>query len=126
MHRNYEHCKEKRMKQISAQLLVIFGICMLLFTACNKASDFTVKGVVSGADGQTMYLENVGISNIELLDSVKLTAAGKFKFTHKRPEFPDFYRLRLNNQLINFAIDSVETVTFAADAGTFATSYSVE
>ena len=56
------------MKQISAQLLVIFGICMLLFTACNKASDFTVKGVVSGADGQTMYLENVGISNIELLD----------------------------------------------------------
>ena len=57
---------------------------------------------------------------------MKLTAAGKFKFTHKRPEFPDFYRLRLNNQLINFAIDSVETVTFAADAGTFATSYSVE
>lgn len=114
------------MKQISAQLLIAFGICMLLFTACNNASDFTVKGVVSGADGQTMYLENVGISNVETLDSVKLTAAGKFKFTHKRPACPDFYRLRLNNQLINFAIDSVETVTIAADAGTFATSYSVE
>lgn len=114
------------MKQISAQLLLVIGICMLLFTACNNASDFTVKGVVSGADGQTMYLENVGISNVETLDSVKLTAAGKFKFNHKRPESPDFYRLRLNNQLINFAIDSVETVTFAADAGTFATSYTVE
>lgn len=126
MHRNYEHCKEKRMKQISAQLLVIFGICMLLFTACNNTSDFTVKGVVSGAEGQTMYLENVGISNVELLDSVKLTSAGKFKFTRKRPEFPDFYRLRINNQKINFAIDSTETVTIAADAGTFATSYSVE
>lgn len=126
MHRNYEHCKEKRMKQISAQLLAIIGICILLFTGCNNSSDFTVKGVVSGADGQTMYLENVGISNVELMDSVKLTAAGKFKFTHKRPEFPDFYRLRLNNQKINFAIDSTETVTIAADAGTFATSYSVE
>lgn len=114
------------MKQISAQLLIAFGICMLLFTACNNASDFTVKGVVSGADGQTMYLENVGISNVETLDSVKLTAAGKFKFTHRRPACPDFYRLRLNNQLINFSIDSVETVTIAADAGTFATSYSVE
>lgn len=114
------------MKQISAQLLLVIGICTLLFTACNNASDFTVKGVVSGADGQTMYLENVGISNVETLDSVKLTAAGKFKFNHKRPESPDFYRLRLNNQLINFAIDSVETVTFAADAGTFATSYTVE
>lgn len=114
------------MKQISAQLLIAFGICILLFTACNNASDFTVKGVVSGADGQTMYLENVGISNVETLDSVKLTAAGKFKFTRKRPACPDFYRLRLNNQLINFAVDSIETITIAADAGTFATSYSVE
>lgn len=114
------------MKQISAQLLIAFGICMLLFTACDNASDFTVKGVVSGADGQTMYLENVGISNVETLDSVKLTAAGKFKFTRKRPACPDFYRLRLNNQLINFAVDSIETITIAADAGTFATSYSVE
>ena len=126
MHRNYEHSKEKTMKQIFAQLLLVLGICILLFTACNNTSDFTVKGVVSGADGQIMYLENVGISNVETLDSVKLTAAGKFKFNHKRPAFPDFYRLRLNNQRINFAIDSIETVTIAADAGTFATSYTVE
>ena len=60
------------------------------------------------------------------LDSVKLAPGGKFRFTEKRPEYPDFYRLRLNNQLINFAIDSTETVSFVADAGTFATSYSVE
>lgn len=114
------------MKQILVHLLVVVGISILLFTACDNNADFTVKGVVSGADGQTMYLENVGISNVETLDSVKLTAAGKFKFTRKRPQYPEFYRLRLNKQLINFAIDSVETVTFVADAGTFATSYTVE
>ena len=56
----------------------------------------------------------------------KLTAAGKFSFTKPRPAFPDFYRLRLNNQLINFSVDSTETISFVADAGTFATSYSVE
>lgn len=114
------------MKQISVRLLTVFGLCMLLFTACHNASDFTVKGVVSGADGLTMYLENVGVSTVETIDSVKLTAAGKFKFKEKRPAFPDFYRLRLNKQLINFSIDSTETVSFMADAGTFATSYSVE
>lgn len=114
------------MKLISIQLLATLGMCLLLFAACNKVVDFKVEGVVAGADGQTMYLENVGISNVELVDSVRLTAAGKFKFIHKRPLYPDFYRLRLNNQLINFAIDSVETVTIVADAGTFATSYSVE
>lgn len=114
------------MKQISTQLLVAFGILLLLFTACNNASDFTVKGVVSGADGQTMYLENVGVSSVSMLDSVKLTAAGKFKFAQARPASPDFYRLRLNNQLINFAIDSTEAILFVADAGTFATSYTVD
>lgn len=114
------------MKQISTRLLTVLGQCMFLFSACNNSSDFTVKGVVAGADGQLMYLENVGISNVVTLDSIKLAPGGKFKFTEKRPEYPDFYRLRLNNQLINFAVDSTETISFVADAGTFATSYSVE
>ena len=114
------------MKQISTNLLAVLCVILLLFTACKKNSDFTVEGVVSGADGQMMYLENVGVSTVELMDSVKLTAAGKFSFTKPRPAFPDFYRLRLNNQLINFSVDSTETISFVADAGTFATSYSVE
>ena len=114
------------MKQISTNLLAVLCVMLRLFTACKKNSDFTVEGVVSGADGQMMYLENVGVSTVELMDSVKLTAAGKFSFTKPRPAFPDFYRLRLNNQLINFSVDSTETISFVADAGTFATSYSVE
>ena len=114
------------MKQISTRLLTVLGLRMFFFSACNNSSDFIVKGVVAGADGQLMYLENVGISNVVTLDSIKLAPGGKFKFTEKRPEYPDFYRLRLNNQLINFAVDSTETISFVADAGTFATSYSVE
>lgn len=114
------------MKQISTQLLAVLGLCMLIFSACNKTTDFTVKGVVSGGEGKTMYLENVGVSSVQTLDSLKLTAGGKFSFKKKRPEYPDFYRLRLNNQLINFSIDSTETVSFVADANTFAISYSVE
>lgn len=114
------------MKRISTQLLAALCMLLLLFTACNNASDFTVKGVVSGADGQVMYLENVGVSTVTMMDSIKLTAAGKFKFEKPRPVYPEFYRLRLNNQLINFSIDSTETVSFVADAGTFATSYTVE
>ncbi|MDR1644779.1 MAG: AhpC/TSA family protein [Tannerellaceae bacterium] len=101
------------------------AVLAVLLTACGNP-DFTVKGVVAGADGQVMYLENVGISSIQTLDSVKLTAAGKFAFSRPRPPYPDFYRLRLNNQWINFAVDSTETLHFTADAGTFATSYTVE
>jgi peroxiredoxin len=107
--------------------MMALGAILVLFTACSDSSkNFTVKGVVSGADGQTMFLENVGVSSVKIADSIKLSAAGKFTFKQPRPPYPDFYRLRLNNQWINFSVDSTETVSFSADAGTFATSYMVE
>ena len=99
---------------------------LFLFASCDQNKNFKVKGVVSGADGQVMYLENVGVSSVEVIDSVMLNAAGNFNFKKDRPAYPEFYRLRLNNQLINFSVDSTETVSFVADAGTFATSYTVE
>lgn len=114
------------MKLISTPLLSAVSAMLLFFSACNNNSRYTVKGVVSGADGQTMYFENVGVSSVEIIDSVKLSASGKFKISHPRPQYPDFFRLRLNKQLINVAIDSTETITIGADAGTFATSYTIE
>jgi peroxiredoxin len=97
-----------------------------MMVACRQSTDFIVKGVINHADGQIVYLENVGLSSVVLMDSVKLNSSGQFNFKKPRPEYPDFYRLRLVNQLINFAIDSTETVIFNADAESFATSYTVE
>jgi peroxiredoxin len=114
------------MRNISIQVLTVIGFCMLLFAGCRNNTEFTVKGVVSGAEGQMMYLDNVGISDVTTLDSIKLNAKGQFKFIKKRPQYPDFYRLRLNNQFINFSIDSTETISVVADAGTFATTYTVD
>ena len=102
--------------------VVIYGF-MFALEACRESTpEFTVTGIVAGADGQTMYMENIGLSDIRLIDSVKLNSSGKFTFKTERPKYPDFYRLRLGRQWINFAIDSTETVTFTADAKTFATS----
>ncbi|MDR2969668.1 MAG: AhpC/TSA family protein [Tannerellaceae bacterium] len=114
------------MKRKALQLLAICGVMIFIATGCSKKNEFTVSGTVSGADGQMMYLENVGVSSVKTLDSAGLSANGVFKFSGTRPESPEFYRLRLNNQLINFAIDSTETVSLIADAGSFAISYSVE
>ncbi len=107
-------------------VVLLAGICLWACTSCSKSTDFTVKGVVSGADGQVLYLENVGVMSTEVLDSARLTAAGTFKFKKHRPSSPEFYRLRLNNHKINFAVDSTETVSITADAGTFSTTYTVE
>ena len=111
-------------KIITCSLFVVCGLSIMI--SCRQAPEFVVKGVVAGAGEQTIYLENVGLVSVELMDSAKLNSSGEFTFKHARPEYPDFYRLRLNNQLINFAVDSTETISFVADAGTFATSYTVE
>ncbi len=113
-----------RMKSIQGYIGLV--LALVLAVSCQDNKHFKVDGIVSGADGQTMYLENVGISSVEVLDSAKLNAAGKFEFKQPRPQFPEFYRLRLKNQLINFAVDSTESLHIQADAGTFATSYTIE
>ena len=113
-------------KQINTPLLYTLGLFLLLFCSCDRTPKFTAKGVVTGADGQTLYLEHVGVGSVETLDSINLVPGGKFEFKVISPKYPDFYRLRMKNQLINFAVDSTETITFNADAGTFATSYAVE
>ena len=47
-------------------------LAVWLLASCADKTCFTVEGVVSGADGQTLYLENVGIAEVQILDSVKL------------------------------------------------------
>jgi cytochrome oxidase Cu insertion factor (SCO1/SenC/PrrC family) len=41
------------------------------------------------------------------LDSVKLDTEGIFNFTVETPNYPDFYRIRLNNQFIVFTLDPI-------------------
>jgi Glutathione peroxidase len=108
--------------------LFLFCLLCAVICGCQKSNKFTVKGVIVSAGGQMLYLENTGLSSIILLDSVKLKPNGKFSFSKPRPQYPDFYRLRLKNQLqpIHFSIDSTETIIFTADAHNFATSYTVE
>lgn len=97
-----------------------------LLGACNNEPGFKVKGEVNGGEDKTLYLEASGLDGIVALDSIKLGSSGSFSFTQKRPESPEFYRLRLDNKVINFAVDSTETVSIKAAAKDFATGYSIE
>jgi len=106
-------------------IFVVLSLC-LIFSGCRNSDRFTVKGVIAGAADQILYLENTGLSSITTLDSLKIKSDGKFSFTGQRPAYPDFYRLKLKNQLIHFSVDSNETIIFTADAHNFATSYTVE
>ena len=100
-------------------------LCALLASACHHKNRFTVQGTVSGAGGETLYLEAVRMQGIEMEDSLILDASGKYKLQGEAPEYPEFYRLRLGNAYINFAVDSTETITIDAPKAGFASGYTV-
>ena len=95
-----------------------------VLTACG-GKKFHVEGEVTGAKDSVLYFENVGLNGIEEIGTVTLGEDGKFEFSGEAPEAPEFYRLRINNQIINVAIDSTETVTITAQYPQMATQYEV-
>ena len=96
------------------------------FTACNNEPAFKVQGEVTDAADKMLYLEQTGLDGIVALDSVELGSDGAFSFAAVRPEAPDFYRLRIDNKVINFSVDSTETVEVKADYKNFATEYNIQ
>ena len=95
------------------------------FAACNRGPVFNVEGEISGAEGKMLYIEHSSIEGVVGLDSTKLSGDGRYHFSEARPEAPDFYRLRVDDRIINFVVDSTETVNISSDYNTFSSGYSV-
>ena len=61
-----------------------------------------------------------------MLDSVKLDDSGDFSFSQEATIAPEFYRLRIADQIINVSIDSTETVQVKGEYPGMASNYTVE
>jgi len=105
-------------------ILLLF--CLTALLSCNQNKRFQVSGFVKDADGEILYIEHTGLLETKVLDSVELDAKGDFKFKQDRPLYPDFYRLRLNNKIISFSVDSCEVINIDSKSANFATNYSIK
>ena len=103
---------------------IVMAVAALTVASCSEKK-FHVEGNIADAKDQVLYFENVGISDITVLDSVKLDDDGAFAFSGECPEAPEFYRLRISDQIVNVAIDSTETVTIKAHYPQMASQYEV-
>ncbi len=101
---------------------------LLSLCACHKgAGKFRIEGRITDAKDTVLYLEHLTFDQgIVPLDSLKLGKDGSFAFSSSRPSNPEFYRLRIGDQLINLSIDSTETVSVRASLPTMALDYTVE
>lgn len=102
----------------------VAGAVLTMLAACG-GKEFKVEGEVANAKDSVLYFENVGLDGISVLDSVRLGDDGKFAFSEAAPEAPEFYRLRISDQIINVAIDSTEVITVKARYPQMATKYDI-
>lgn len=102
----------------------VLVLAALAVASCSQKK-FHIEGTISEAQDSMLYLENVGVENVTTVESVKLGADGTFSFSGEQAESPEFYRLRISDQIINISIDSTETVTVKAAYPTMITQYEV-
>ncbi len=100
-------------------------VAALAITSCN-GKQFRVTGNISNAKDSLLYFENMGLNGPVTVDSVKLGEDGSFDFSEAATDAPEFYRLRIANQIINIAVDSTENITVKAAYPTMTSQYTVE
>lgn len=97
-----------------------------LFLASCTEKKFHLSGNIDNANDSLLYFENMSLNGPVTVDSVKLGKDGSFSFDENAPENPEFYRLRIANQIINIAVDSTENITVKASYPTMSSQYDVK
>ena len=121
------------MRGIIAMALVVLLVAWLflsLISCADSRPTFSVSGSISGAEDSTLVIEAMTLTGPEALDSVRLKADGTFDFDVPLPPqdstaSPEFYRLRIAQQVINFAHDSTEAIVIKAPFGRMASDYDI-
>ena len=111
-----------KMKHIWRMAMLMMAV--MTITSCDN-NKFVVDGQIENAKDSVLYFENVGLEGISVIDSVRLSDNGNFSFSDEAPTAPEFYRLRIADQIINVSIDSTETVTIKAQYPQMATQYEI-
>lgn len=102
----------------------VMGVAVLSLGSCTEKK-FNINGTITQAKDSVLYLENMSLNGPKAVDSVKLDENGNFEFKQKAPDAPEFYRLRIANQMVNLAVDSTENITVKAAYPTMSANYEV-
>ncbi len=109
------------MRKLIWSLMVI-----ALFTvSCSDSPQFSIRGSISNAEGQYLYLDELGVDSSMKIDSFLLGNNGEFEF-EGNVSFPTFYLLKLNERnFVTLLVDSTEQVEVYGDAANFSRDYKV-
>ena len=131
------------MTGVIAMGIVVLLVCFLFLSMVSCSGNepsFRLSGHITGAADSTLVVEHASLQGVVPIDSVRLGADGSFDIRVPRdlaalgaPDSvsgrqlwaPDFYRLRLGRRVVNFAIDSTESITVEARLQDMASAYDI-
>lgn len=102
-------------------------VSAVVLSSCKGNHSGVIDGVILNANGEKLILEHLSASAPVVVDTIALNESGKFSF---KPELevggPDFFSLRIGNQSIPLAFDTLATpIHITADFKKFGSDYSV-
>ncbi len=105
-------------------IFILFAV-VIIFSSCQKSNQFTIKGKITHAEGETIYLQELLVSSTKPVGEMKIDKKGNFKFEGETG-IPTYYLLKLNNKIITLLVDSLENIVVEADAANFSRDYNIE
>ncbi|GAF01733.1 TlpA disulfide reductase family protein [Saccharicrinis fermentans] len=110
----------------TSRIILFLGL-ILFATACTNKNQLNVSGKIEGAEGKTLYFQQLNLDGAVDLDSIALKENGKFNFSLPRLEHPTFLLLKLSdNNLITLLADSTENIIVNAKSDNLIDSYNVK
>jgi len=120
--------KNRHMKLNFKQLGIILPIVLL--AACsnkNPEKEFEFKGKLINSHGETLYLEHMTTTGVNVIDSVSLNGSGEFTIKTDKVKDIGFYRLKItNSNFTTFIFGPGEKVSITADVNNLVASYNVQ
>lgn len=102
-----------------------FALATSVITSCT-GEKVKISGHITDARDSVLYFENMSLNGPVVIDSVKLDGDGAFAFKADAATHPEFYRLRIGQQIINIGVDSTESVVVKASYPTMSAQYETE
>lgn len=98
----------------------------VLLWSCSEKEGWTIEGSLQGGNSTMLYLEGSGVNGWYVMDSTELDEDGEFEFTQPVVGYPEVFRLRANDRVVYFPIDSAETITFKGYAMAIDSAYTLK
>ncbi len=103
----------------------IVATSLIGIAASCSDNSFTISGEIENASDKSIVLER-GINGRWLaLDSTRTSDNGEFSINFEAPSAPEIYRIRLDENVIYFPIDSIETINLTSSLTEFGKNYTL-